>query len=200
MSARLAVLASHGGSIMQAVLDSAAAGELPLQVVLVISNNSRSAALTRAAEQNIPGLHLSSAAHPEPADLDEAICAALTAAQADWVLLAGYMKPLGPLTLKAFRNRIINTHPSLLPKYGGKGFYGTRVHEAVLAAGDKESGATVHLVESDYDSGPILSQVRVPVRPGDSVSDLEERVKAAERKLVIATLLELVNPKKVAGY
>jgi phosphoribosylglycinamide formyltransferase-1 len=185
---------------MQAVLDSAAAGALPLNVVLVISNNSRSVALTRAAEQNIPGAHLSSATHPEPAALDEAICAALTAAQADWVLLAGYMKPLGPLTLKTFRNRIINTHPSLLPKFGGKGFYGTRVHEAVLAAGDKESGATVHLVESDYDSGPILSQVRVPVRTGDSVRDLEERVKAAERKLVIATLLELVNPKKVAGY
>jgi len=194
------VLASHGGSILQAVLDAATTGELPAQVVLVISNNSRSVALTRAAERKIPHAHLSAATHEEPAELDAAIRAALTASQPDWVLLAGYMKPLGPLTLKAFRNRIINTHPSLLPKYGGKGFFGTRVHEAVLAAGDKESGATVHLVDGDYDTGPILSQVRVPVRGADTVGDLEERVKAAERKLVIATLLELVNPKKVAGY
>ncbi len=200
MTARITVLASHGGSILRAVLNAVDAGELPVDVSLVISNNSTSRALEHAAERGIRALHLSSRTHPDPDALDAAIRDALRDANTDWVLLAGYMKRLGPVTLKAFRNRIINTHPALLPKFGGKGYFGRRVHEAVLAAGETESGATVHLVEGDYDSGPVLSQVRVPVRATDSVDDLEARVKTAERKLVIATLLELVNPKKVAGY
>lgn len=200
MNARLAVLASHGGTILQAVLDACGHHELPLDVVLVISNNSGSAALERAREQQVPTAHFSSRTHADPDTLDESIVSALQEAQADWILLAGYMKKLGPKTLDTFRNRIINAHPALLPKYGGKGFYGRKVHEAVLAAGERESGATVHLVEGDYDTGPMLSQVRVPVKPGDSVDTLEARVKAAERKLVLATLTELVNRKLAAGY
>ncbi len=200
MTARLAMLASHGGSVVKAVLDAVEREELPAEVVLLISNNSRSPALALAEERGLPARHLSSRTHPSDEALDTAMTTALKDAGADWVLLAGYMKRLGPTTLKAFRNRILNTHPALLPKFGGEGFFGRRVHEAVLEAGETESGATVHLVESDYDSGPILSQVRVPVRSGDTVEDLEERVKAAERKLVIATLSELVNPKQVAGY
>ncbi|MBX3706288.1 MAG: phosphoribosylglycinamide formyltransferase [Pseudomonadales bacterium] len=195
---RIAALASHGGSVLQAVLDACRTRELDGTVVLVISNNSRAGALARAVEHGIPALHLSSATHPEPAALDAAMVEALEQAGADWVLLAGYMKKLGPRVLARFRNRILNTHPALLPKYGGHGFYGRRVHEAVLAAGEHETGATVHLVDTEYDSGPILAQVRVPIRPGDAVHDVEERVKAAERKLIVATLRELA-PRNVAS-
>jgi len=200
VSQRLAVFASHGGSILQALLDAARLGSLPMEIVLVISNNSNSAALARAAEYGVPTAHFSSQTHPNEQMLDAAIAQALADADADWVLLAGYMKKLGETTLSRYRNRIINAHPALLPKYGGKGFFGRKVHAAVIAAGETESGATVHLVEGDYDTGPILSQVRVPVKPSDSVDDLENRVKAAERNLVLATLTELVNCKHAAGY
>ena len=110
------------------------------------------------------------------------------------------MKRLGPKTLERFRNRIINTHPALLPKFGGQGYYGRRVHEAVIAAGVSESGATVHLVDGDYDTGPILAQVQVPVRPDDTVATLEERVQEAERKLIVTTLTELANRREASNY
>lgn len=189
---RIAVLASHGGSILQAVMDACAAGALKARVVLVVSNNGGSLALRRAAAAGLRTRHLSGRTHPTPARLDAAICAALQEAGADWVLLAGYMRKLGPQTLGAFRRRIVNAHPALLPKYGGRGFYGRNVHQAVVEAGDDETGATVHFVEGDYDTGPIIAQVRVPVKPDDRVEDVEERVKAAERKLVVETLAALL--------
>jgi len=195
---RIAVLASHGGSVLQSVIDACEHRELDAAIVLVVSNNSNSGALSRAAEHGIPTLHLSSATHADPSTLDAAMTAALEAARADWVLLAGYMKKLGPETLTRFHHRIINTHPALLPKFGGKGFYGRRVHQAVIDAGEPVTGATVHLVDAEYDSGPILAQVRVPVRASDSVEEIEERVKIAERKLIIATLREL-QPRQAAS-
>lgn len=190
---RLAVLASHGGSILQAVMDACASRELHAEIVLVISNNSGSGALSRARAAGIPTAHLSSGTHPQPEQLDAAMVDALDDARADWVLLAGYMKKLGPRMLNDYRHRIVNTHPALLPKFGGRGFFGRRVHEAVLEAGDPETGATVHLVDEHYDAGPILAQVRVPVRSDDTAEALEERVKVAERKLVVATLAELAE-------
>jgi phosphoribosylglycinamide formyltransferase-1 len=197
---RLAVLASHTGTILQAVMDACAAGELNAAVVLVISNNSASGAMARARAAGIATAHLSSATHPDPDQLDAAMVECLRHAAVDWVLLAGYMKKLGPLVLAAYRHRIVNTHPALLPKFGGAGFFGRRVHEAVLAAGDTETGATVHYVDEHYDAGPILAQVHVPVRPDDDAEELEERVKVAERKLVVATLAELAASKAAAGY
>ena len=197
---RLAILASHAGTILQAVMDACTDGGLDARVVLVISNNSASGAMTRARLAGIPTVHLSSATHPDPGRLDAAMGDALSGAGADCVLLAGYMKKLGPKVLAAYRHRIVNTHPALLPKYGGAGFYGRRVHEAVLASGDTETGATVHLVDEHYDAGPVLAQVRVPVRPGDDVEALEERVKVAERTLVVATLAELAASKAASGY
>jgi len=197
---RIGVLASHGGSVLQAIIDACGSGELPAQVALVISNNSQAGALERARQHGIESIHLSSQTHPDPSALDSAIATALRSAGVDWVVLAGYMKKLGPKTLDAFRDRILNTHPALLPKFGGAGFFGRRVHRAVLEAGESESGATVHLVDSEYDTGPILAQVRVVVRPDDTVDSLEERVKVAERKLIIATLHEFSTRKAAAGY
>ena len=173
-------------------MDACAAGALKARVVLVISNNGGSLALRRAAAAGLRTRHLSGRTHPTPARLDAAICAALREAGADWVLLAGYMRKLGPQTLGAFRRRIVNAHPALLPKYGGRGFYGRNVHQAVVEAGDDETGATVHFVEGDYDTGPVIAQVRVPVKPDDRVEDVEERVKAAVRKLVVETLAALL--------
>ena len=197
---RIAVLASHGGSILQAVMDACVSGALNAAVVAVISNNSGSMALRRAQDAGIGTWHLSGHTHPAPAALDAAICTTLQEARPDWVLLAGYMKKLGPRTLDAFQGRILNVHPALLPKHGGRGFYGRRVHQAVVDAGDAETGATVHLVDADYDTGPVLAQVRVSVAAGDRVEDVEQRVQRAERQLVVDTLAGLICGRlKAAG-
>lgn len=195
---RIAAMASHGGSILQAVIDACESGGLPAQVCLVISNNSHAGALERAAAHGISTAHLSGKTHPDAEALDEAIEQALADADADWLLLSGYMKKLGPRTLGRFRNRILNTHPALLPKYGGQGYYGSKVHEAVIEAEDTESGATVHLVDGEYDTGPILAQVKVPVRSTDTAATLEERVKEAERKLIVTTLGELASRREAS--
>lgn len=197
---RIAIFASHGGSLLQAIIDACENNTLLVDVVLVLSNNSDSKALVRAAEHHIATVHLSSRTHPDESALDNAIVEQLKRADVDWIVLAGYMKKLGPQTLSEYRNRILNTHPALLPKYGGQGFYGRKVHSAILDAGEKETGATVHFVDAEYDAGPILSQVRVPVKLDDTVLELERRVKSAERKLLVTTLIELSQERKVAGY
>jgi phosphoribosylglycinamide formyltransferase-1 len=189
----LAVLASHEGTTLQAVLDAVADGRLPARVVLVISNNRESGALRRAREAHVPWVHLSSTTHPDPERLDDAIVDALTDAGADMVLLAGYMKKLGPKVLGRYGGRIVNTHPALLPKFGGQGMYGNRVHAAVLAAGDTETGVSIHLVDAEYDTGRVLAQCRVPVLHGDSVDDLAARVQAREREFLVETLAELAR-------
>ncbi len=202
---RIGVLASHGGSVLQAVLDacdtSNAAARLHARVGIVISNNSDSGAIRRARIAGIRALHLSSTTHATLNALDDAIARSLEHAGIDLVVLAGYMKRLGPVTLARFKDRIINTHPSLLPKYGGSGCFGRRVHEMVLAGGEHESGATVHWVSGDYDSGPIIAQVRVPVDAAETPESLETKIKAAERGLLLDTLralTEQLQPTRIA--
>ena len=175
---RLGFLASHNGSNMQAIIDACKQGRLSALPAVVISNNSESGALARARQEGIPAFHLSGYTHPGPGALDQALCEALRHCAAEVVCLAGYMKRLGPQTLAAYRGRVLNIHPALLPKFGGEGFYGEAVHRAVLAAGEKESGPTVNLVDEDYDHGPVLAQARVPVLPGDTPQTLAARVLA----------------------
>ncbi|NOX51481.1 MAG: phosphoribosylglycinamide formyltransferase, partial [Gammaproteobacteria bacterium] len=182
---RLAVLASHEGTTLQCVIDACATDTLRAQVVAVISNNSNSGAIRRAHLAGILTHHISSKTHPLPELADDAVLAALRQTKADWVLLLGYMKKLGRNTLSEFGGRILNTHPALLPKFGGQGLFGRKVHEAVLDAGETESGATIHLVDAEYDTGQLISQVKVPVLDSDTVEALEERVKKAERRLLI---------------
>ena len=184
----IAVLASGLGSTLQAVMDRIESGDLNARVVLVLGNNSRAQALERARNAGVPVVHISGATHPDDDERDRAIAEALVAADTDLVLLAGYMKQLGPTVLARFEGRILNTHPSLLPKYGGHGFYGRRVHEAVIEAGDTETGATVHVVTRDYDAGPVVGQIRVPVRASDTVDTLEANVKKAEQRLLVEVL------------
>lgn len=190
---RIGVLASHEGTTLQAILDACAAGEITARVVTVISNNSDSGALRRARAAGTEAVHLSSKTHPEPSALDAAIILALTEQEADVVMLAGYMKKLGPALLERYRGRILNTHPALLPKFGGHGMYGMRVHEAVLRAGETESGSSVHLVDAEYDTGRVLAQTQVPVEAGDTPETLAQRVQAAERRLLVAVLGQIAQ-------
>ena len=185
---RIGVLASGEGTTLQALLDACELRKLSAEVVIVISNNRDSGALRRAQVAAIRTRHLSSATHSNPDDLDRAMLAALYEARVDLVVLAGYLKKVGPRMLEAFAGRMVNTHPGLLPKFGGQGMYGRKVHEAVIAAKETESGATVHLVDGEYDHGEILGQVRVPVMPGDTPDSLAERVQAAERPFLIQVL------------
>lgn len=189
----LGFLASHEGSNMQVIIDACKNGKLNAKPCVVISNNSDSGAVQRAMNEEIPHFHLSSKTHPDLSGLDTAILNALKKYAVNLVILAGYMKKLGPLTLAAYKDRILNIHPALLPKYGGKGMYGKYVHEAVLASGDKISGVTVHLVDAEYDQGPIVAQCQVPVHDGDTVESLSERVLMREHEFFIETLQRIVD-------
>ena len=190
---RIGVLASHNGTTLQAIIDACEAGALTAQVVTVISNNSQSGATQRAQRHAIPFAHLSGRTHPDPAALDEAICNALVEYDVDIVVLAGYMKKLGPHTLKQFEGCIFNTHPALLPKFGGQGMYGSRVHEAVLAAGESITGVSIHRVDAGYDTGPVIAQCEVPIYSDDTVDSLSERVQTRERAFLVETLQSLAN-------
>ncbi len=151
--------------------------------MVLVSNNGDASILGYAREHDIDWHHLSARTHPDPDDLDRAFADTLRDHGVDLVFLSGYMKRLGPRTVGAFRNRILNIHPALLPAYGGEGMYGDRVYEAVLAAGEKETGPSVHLVDEEYDHGPVVLQHRVPVEPDDTLATLRDRVRAAEPRL-----------------
>jgi phosphoribosylglycinamide formyltransferase-1 len=190
---KIGFLASHGGSNMQAIIDACKSNKLNALPAVVISNNSKSKALVRAKSENIPFYHISGVAYPDQDDLDKAIVEKLKLHDVDVVVLAGYMKKIGDRVIEAFPGRILNIHPALLPKYGGKGMYGNYVHEAVLAAGDKVSGPTVHIVDGKFDHGRILLQREVPVLDGDTVETLSARVLAEEHKIYWETLQKIVS-------
>lgn len=179
----LCVFASGSGSNLKAIINASRSGSLRSKVSLVISNNSDSGALKTAARYNIPFLHLSERLFPNEKEFTKSIFAALKKYKINLIILAGYMKMLSPVIIKKFRNRIINIHPALLPKFGGKGMYGIHVHEAVLKAKANVTGATVHFVNEIYDSGAIIKQREVKVLAGDDPVNLQKRVLRAEHKL-----------------
>lgn len=187
----LGFLASHGGSAARFLTAACRDGRLDAVPVALASNNSGSPALAWARAAGLRAAHLSAARYPDPDALDAAILAFLQDAGVDTLVLSGYMKALGPQVLSAYAGRVLNIHPSLLPRHGGRGLYGDRVHEAVLASGDTESGATVHLVTAGIDEGPVLRQARVPVLPGDTVATLKARVQALEGELLLSALRAL---------
>lgn len=153
---------------MQAVIDACKEGCLLAKPCVVISNNSGAEALIRANREGIPYYHLSRRTQPDPEQLDTEILLTLQRHNTELVILAGYMCKLGPKTLAQYKGRILNIHPSLLPKYGGVGMYGNRVHEAVLTAGEEETGVTIHMVDEEYDHGAIVAQCLVPVMADDT--------------------------------
>ena len=186
---RLGALASGGGTNLQAIIDACKRGDLNAEVCVVISNNSGSRALERARNEGIPAYHLSSVTYPN--SLDDEICRTLERHSVDLVLLAGYMRLLGPATLARYHNRVLNSHPALLPKFGGKGMYGSNVHRAVLETGETATGVTIHYVDEQYDHGEALAQCQVPVLPDDTLETLEERVKERERRFWVETLSDI---------
>ena len=185
---RIGFLASHRGTNMQAVVDACAEGKIRAQPAVLISNNRSSRALQRAATAGFPGYFLDHDALSESKDLDRVMLEILQRHQVDLVVLTGYLKKVGPETLAAFRGRMINIHPSLLPRHGGRGMYGLRVHEAVLAAGDAVTGVTIHYVDAEYDQGAEIAQRTVGVDPGDTPKMLAERVLKVEHELLVETV------------
>jgi phosphoribosylglycinamide formyltransferase-1 len=163
---------------MRVILAAIEAGTLDAEARLAVSNRRDAPALAFAADRGVPTLCIPTRADPDTADA--ALASAFLAAGADLVILSGYLRKLGPKTLRAFANRILNIHPALLPSYGGPGMYGRRVHEAVAAAGDAVSGVTVHLVDAEYDHGPPLAALEVPLAKGDGAEAIETKVTAAE--------------------
>jgi phosphoribosylglycinamide formyltransferase-1 len=182
----IAVFASHGGSDLQAIIDGCKAGKINARVCVVISNNSDSKALTRAKNHSIPAIHISQKTAPDT--LDETIFKALVNHQTDIIFLAGYLKKIPINVLSAYKNRIFNIHPSLLPKYGGKGMFGINVHKAVIDAAETETGITIHRVTAEYDQGDILAQRKVPVMPNDTPESLAARVLEQEHIFIVEFL------------
>ena len=184
----LGVLSSHSGTNLQAIVDACRDGRLDASVRVVINNNSKATAIQRAKREGIPSYHLSRKTHALPESLDRAILDTLERHEVSLVLLAGYMKLLGPRTLSRYRDRVLNSHPALLPRFGGKGMYGMRVHEAVLAAGERSTGVTIHIVDHEYDHGPTVAQCELPVLDDDDVESLADRVLSREHELWVETL------------
>ena len=189
---RVAVLVSGGGTNLQAIIDKVADGSLPqVELVKVIASRESAYALERAAKAGIE----TAVAKEQPQVLEE-----LEASGAEIIVLAGYMKVLSPEIIENYRNRIINIHPSLIPKYCGKGFYGIRVHQAVIAGGEKESGATVHYVDEGVDTGRIILQEKVPVLPGDTPEELAARVLVTEHRILAEGLrIAIAEMKPLEG-
>ncbi len=174
--ARIAVFLSGGGSNLQALIDASQSGVLSGQIVLVVSNMRKAYGLERARAAGIDTFVYKEADYPLVEEAHVDLLKVLTAHQVEFLALAGYLKLLPGNVVQAYHKKIVNIHPALLPKFGGKGMYGHFVHEAVIAAGEKESGVTIHLVDEIYDNGKILHQARVPVNPGDTPETLATRV------------------------
>ncbi len=181
---RVAVLVSGGGTNLQALLDTLHDSPIA-RIARVISSRPDAGALQRARRAGVPTTVLRDAGDPAE------VLSALAGAQL--VVLAGYLKLVHASVVARFRGRIINIHPALLPDFGGAGMYGRRVHEAVLASGAKESGATVHFVDEEFDRGAIIAQEKVPIEAGDTPDTLAARVLEAEHRLLPRVVLELAR-------
>jgi phosphoribosylglycinamide formyltransferase 1 len=177
---RVGVLVSGTGTVLQALIDACRSGETPAEIVVVVSNVPGAFALERARAAGIPALTVDHREFPNRAAFEAELRKALDAAAVELVCLAGFLRILTPGFADAFAGRMMNIHPALLPAFGGKGMYGARVHEAVLASGARISGCTVHFVTRDPDAGPIIVQATVPVEDGDTPATLSARVRREE--------------------
>ena len=175
---QLGVLLSGGGRTLQNLIDRIAQGSLPARIEVVVSSHPGAKGLDRAKAAKIPAVVVSYKDHPDAKSFSDAVTEVLDRHALDLVLMAGFIRRY--LFPARYEGRVLNIHPALLPKFGGKGFWGHHVHEAVLAAGETESGCTVHVADRRYDRGPIVLQRKVPVLPGDTAEVLAERVFQAE--------------------
>lgn len=187
----IAVLVSGGGTNLQSIIDAVEAGRINGQIKLVISNKEGAYGLERAKNHNIRAVFEKD---------EQAIIDIMKESQIDLVVLAGFLKILSPNFTRAFENRIINIHPSLIPSFCGKGYYGLKVHEAAVEYGVKVSGATVHFVDENADTGPIIRQETVEVLPEDSPQDLQQRVLKIEHRILSQVVADYCDDKiRVVG-
>ena len=184
----LIVFASGNGSTLQAIIDSINSQKLNAEIELVISDNPKSYALQRAKSNNIPTYIIQNQNFDAR---DKELSNVLESYNPNLIVLAGYLKMIGPRLLEKYN--IINTHPSLLPKYGGKGMHGMNVHKAVIANKEKYSGATIHFVNQEYDQGTIISQTQVEVSETDTPESLAKKVQAAEKVQLIKVLNQFIS-------
>ena len=195
----IAVFASHGGSDLQAIIDGCKNNKINAEVVVVISNNGDSMALQRAKNENIPAYHLSAKKSGSEEALAQEILTVLSQYGVDMIFLAGYMRMLHISILEKYNNRIFNIHPALLPKFGGKGMYGMNVHNAVIQAGETETGVTIHRVNAEYDSGEIVAQTKVAVMVGDTAEILAARVLEREHEFLVEVISDISKGKITLG-
>ncbi len=179
----LGVLASGRGSNFEAILKNIQTGRLNAEPGVVVSNKSDAGVLDIARQNKIPAVHLSAAQFSSQDAFDDALLETFARHKVNFVILAGYLKMISPRVVRAFKHRMLNIHPALLPSFGGHGYYGRKVHEAVLNYGCKISGATVHLVDEQYDSGPPIIQRAVPVLDNDTPETLAARVLTVEHDI-----------------
>lgn len=194
MLPRVVICASGEGSNFTAMVLASRAGSLPVAIAGLIVDRVGAPVIDRARREGVPHALIAPAQFDSRDRWDQAVTSQLQAWRADWVALAGYLNLVGPAVLAAFPGRVVNSHPALLPRFGGKGMYGDRVHAAVLAAGESETGVTIHLIDEVFDRGQIIAQAKVPVLAGDSIERLAERVKAREREFYPEVLARLVAP------
>ena len=188
---KIAIFASGQGSTMKAIVEACEESKLNAQVKLLVSNQKTSGAVLQAQSKDISVHIIETKPSDDPTLSEKILLEKLMNCEIEWILLLGYTRKISSTILSNFRDRVVNTHPSLLPKFGGKGFFGKKVHQAVLDSGESITGVTVHLVNEEYDSGKILSQVEVQVEINDSLGTLEQRVKQAEKKHLIGVLKKI---------
>lgn len=188
---KLGFLASANGSSARAIVAAIRAGELVAEARVIVSNNRNAAVLAFAAEAGVPGLCIPTQA--DPASADAALAEAMTDHGVELIVLSGYLRQLGPRTLAKYANRILNIHPGPLPEFGGHGMYGRRVHEAVVASGAAASGICIHLVDEEYDRGPVLARRGVPLEAGETAERLEARVTALEPAFYVETMRRIAE-------
>jgi phosphoribosylglycinamide formyltransferase 1 len=181
----VAILGSGRGSNFQAILNAVGDGSLPNAAIQVaVSNNSNAGILEIARLNAIPAVHLSERMFPDEGTFIDTLLGTFRQHDVDFIVLAGYMKRLHPRVIAAFRNRVINIHPALLPKHGGKGMYGMNVHNAVVALGEQVSGATVHIVDEEFDHGAIVLQKSVSLEPTDTPETVAAKVLVVEHEIL----------------
>lgn len=196
-SLKLGFLASGAGSSAQAIVGAIRSGALDAEARLLVSNNKSAPALVFAEIAGVPNLCIPTQADPVTADLR--LAQAMEAHGVNLIVLSGYLRRLGPKAVARYAGRVLNIHPGPLPEFGGQGMYGRRVHEAVLAAGRTQTEISIHLVDDEYDHGPVVARRAVPIDPGDTPETVEARVRAQEPDFFVETLRRIASGDLVLG-
>ena len=189
---RIGILSSHNGSGFATIQKAIMEKRLDAQVVVVISNNTNAGVLQKAANHDIPNFIINAKRFPDE-NLDEKITKLLVEFKCDYIFLSGYMKKIEKNLVSTFENRIVNSHPALLPKFGGRGMYGRNVHEAVIAAKEEKSGSTIHFVNENYDEGEFILQKEYVLEENETVDSLEEAIKDVESQAIVEAMIKIIN-------